>query len=105
MTPFQRPTSRALPTPLFLPHPSVPRYDSRMVKEHFETAVRGFQRRVPFHPYAAELVSGDRITVDHPEALVLRGGVAVFVSSNGAPAIFDFQSVSQIRAESEFSAA
>jgi hypothetical protein len=42
-----------------------------------------------------ELVSGDRINIDHPEALVIRGGVGVFVSADGAPSIFDLESVSQ----------
>jgi hypothetical protein len=70
-----------------------------MTAEHFQTAIRGFQRRTPFRPYVVELVSGDRINVDHPEALVVRGGVAVFVSAAGAPAVFDLEGVSQIFAE------
>ncbi|MFW6124869.1 MAG: hypothetical protein ACOC46_01865 [Pirellulales bacterium] len=51
--------------------------------------------RRPFHPFAVELVSGDRVQVDHPEAVVLRSGVAVFVSAGGTPA-FDHEGVSQI---------
>jgi len=43
-----------------------------------------------------ELVSGDRFQVDHPEALVLRAGVAVFISAAGAPIIFDHEGVSQV---------
>lgn len=67
-----------------------------MTTEHFQTTIRAFQRRTPFQPYVVELVSGDRITVDHPEALVIRGDVGVFVSSAGAPHIFDHESVSQV---------
>ena len=67
-----------------------------MAPDHFQTTIRGFQRRTPFHQYVVELVSGDRITIDHPEALVIRGGVAVFLSSAGAPSIFDHEGVSQI---------
>jgi hypothetical protein len=52
-----------------------------------------------------ELVSGDRIVVDHPEALVVRGGVGVFVSAAGAPAISDHEGVSQVIASSDESAA
>jgi hypothetical protein len=70
-----------------------------MTAEHFQTAIRGFQRRTPFHPYVVELVSGDRVRVDHPEALVIRGGVAVFLSTVGSPSIFDHEGVSQIFAE------
>ena len=67
-----------------------------MTPEHFQTALRSFQKRTPVQPYFVESVSGDRVRVDHPEALVLRGGVAVFVSAEGAPAIFDHEGVSQI---------
>ena len=67
-----------------------------MTPEHFQTTIRAFQKRVPFHAYFVELVSGDRVRVDHPEALVIRGGVAVFVSADGAPTIFDHEGVSQI---------
>jgi hypothetical protein len=67
-----------------------------MTPEHFQTTIHAFQRRTPFRPYVVELVSGDRITVDHPEALVVRGGVGVFVSSAGAPSIFDHEGVSQV---------
>jgi hypothetical protein len=67
-----------------------------MIPEHFQTVIRAFQRREPFNSYLVELVSGDRVTVDHPEALVMRGGVAVFVDSAGAPAIFDHEGVSQV---------
>ena len=47
-----------------------------------------------------ELVSGDRVEVDHPEALVIRGGVAVFVNAAGAPVIFDHEGVSQVFGDS-----
>ena len=67
-----------------------------MTPEHFQTTIRAFQRRTPFKTYVVELVSGDRVQVDHPEALVLRGGVAVFVSASGEPSIFDYEGVSQI---------
>ncbi|HEY8751359.1 MAG TPA: hypothetical protein VIM11_25485 [Tepidisphaeraceae bacterium] len=67
-----------------------------MTAEHFQTTIRAFQRRTPFQAYLVELVSGDRVRVDHPEALVVRGGVAVFVSADGAPVIFDHEGVSQV---------
>jgi len=76
-----------------------------MTTEHFQTTIRAFQRRAPFQPYFVELVSGDRVRIDHPEALVIRGGVAVFVSADGAPAIFDHEGVSQVIATPADSAA
>jgi hypothetical protein len=76
-----------------------------MTVDHFQTTIRAFQRRTPFQSYVVELVSGDRIQVDHPEALVIRAGVGVFVNATGAPAIFDYEGVSQIFAASGESAA
>ena len=67
-----------------------------MTAEQFETTIRAFQRRTPFQTYLVELVSGDRVQVDHPEALVIRGGVAVFVNAAGAPVIVDHEGVSQV---------
>ena len=71
-----------------------------MTVEHFQITIRAFQRRTPFRAYVVELVSGDRVRFDHPEALVIRGGVGVFVSSAGAPTIFDHEGVSQIFGDS-----
>jgi hypothetical protein len=76
-----------------------------MTSEHFQTTIRAFQNRKPFRPYLVELVSGDRVVVDHPEALVVRGGVGVFVSADGAPVIFDHEGVSQVIGSSGESAA
>jgi hypothetical protein len=67
-----------------------------MTPEHFQTTIRAFQKRAPFQPCFVELVSGDRVRVDHPEALVVRGGVAVFLGADGAPVIFDHEGVSQV---------
>ena len=71
-----------------------------MEAEPFERSLRACQRRNPFRPFTVALVNGDRFQVDHPEALVFRGGVAVFVAANGVPTLFDHQSVSQLVGES-----
>jgi len=44
-------------------------------------------------------VNGDRFQVDHPEALVLRDGVAVFIAAGGVPTLFDHTSVRQLVGE------
>jgi hypothetical protein len=62
----------------------------------FDRSLRAFVRRAPFQPFTVELVSGGRLQVDHPEALVFRNGVAVHFSPEGIPTLFDHQSVSQI---------
>ncbi|MEX0702779.1 MAG: hypothetical protein WD069_11855 [Planctomycetales bacterium] len=67
-----------------------------MTRTNFERTLRAFQRRTPFRPFSVALVNGDRVQVDHPEALVLRSGVAVFISAAGAPTIFDHEGVSEL---------
>ena len=67
-----------------------------MTPEHFQTTIQAFQKRVPFRPYLVEIVSGDRVRADHPEALVIRGGVTVFLTPQGAPVIFDNAGASQV---------
>jgi len=67
-----------------------------MTSKHFERTLRAFQKRAPFRPFIVELVSGDRFQVDHPEALVLRDGVAVFIAAGGKPTLFDHDGVCQI---------
>jgi hypothetical protein len=41
-------------------------------------------------------MSGEHIDVDHPEALVTRGGVAVYLAADGTPTLFDHESVSEV---------
>ncbi len=70
-----------------------------MDASNFERTLRACQRRKPFQPFTVALVNGDRFQVDHPEALVLRDGVAVFIAAGGVPTLFDHESVSQVIAE------
>jgi hypothetical protein len=67
-----------------------------MTAESFEKTIRAFQKRAPFRSFIVERMSGTRVRIDHPEALVLRAGVAVFISSKGAPTLFDHESVAQV---------
>jgi len=70
-----------------------------MVAESFAQALRAFARRRPFKPFTVELVSGDRIRVEHPEALVFRGAVAVYFSPTNEITIFDHEGVAQLTDE------
>lgn len=70
-----------------------------MTLEHFERTLRAFQRRSPFRAFTVALVNGDRFQIDHPEALVLRDGVAVYVAAGGAPMLFDHEGVNQFIGE------
>ena len=71
-----------------------------MTAKNFERTLAAFQHRTPFRPFNVELVSGTSIRVDHPEAMVLRGGVAVFIAADGIPTLFDHEGVSQVLEES-----
>lgn len=67
-----------------------------MTREAFEKSLRAFAKRTPFRPFAVELVSGTRILVDHPEAVMFRGGVAVYFDKTESPSLFDHEGVAQI---------
>jgi hypothetical protein len=67
-----------------------------MTAENFESVLAGLRQRQPFRVFTVELHGGRRFEVDHPGALVVRDGVAVFLSLGGMPIWFDHASVNQI---------
>ena len=70
-----------------------------MTSSAFERSLRAFQRRQPYQPFTVALVNGDRVQVDHPEALVVRGGIAVYIDAAGVPSLFDHEGVSEFVGE------
>ena len=66
-----------------------------MQADNFDQALNAFRRRIPFRPFTVALVSGGRFEVDHPDALVVREGVAVYIGPGGVPVLFDHEGVSQ----------
>jgi hypothetical protein len=70
-----------------------------MTADNFNIALEGLKQRKPFHPFTVELIGGQRFEVDSPGALVVRDGVAVFISPGGMPILFDHESVVQFEAE------
>jgi hypothetical protein len=67
-----------------------------MTAENFDQVLDGLRRLRPFRVFTVELNGGQRFEVDHPEALVVRDGVAVFLAPGGIPIWFDHESVNQI---------
>lgn len=67
-----------------------------MDRDTFDSTLRAFKCRKPFQPFRIALVDGDRLEVDHPDALAFRDGVALFAGPGGIPAVFDHEGVSQI---------
>jgi hypothetical protein len=72
-----------------------------MTAEHFDKTLLAYQKRRPFRSFSVHFVSGDPIDVDHPEAMVIRGGVGVYVSAAGVPTLFDHENVSEVVGETE----
>jgi hypothetical protein len=62
----------------------------------FEKTLQTYQKRKPFRSYRVRFVDGEYIDVDHPEALVLRGTVAVFFAADNTPTLFDHEGVSAV---------
>jgi hypothetical protein len=67
-----------------------------MTAENFDKLLEALSQRKPFRVFTVELTGGHRFEVDHPRAIVIRDGVAVFLAPGGIPIWFDHESVSQI---------
>jgi hypothetical protein len=67
-----------------------------MTAEDFDRVLEGLRQRTPFQVFTVELQGGQRFEVDHPGALVIRDGVAVFLAPGGVPIWFDHDSVVQL---------
>jgi hypothetical protein len=67
-----------------------------MTADNFTSVLEGLRQLQPFHVFTVELHGGRRFEVDHPGALVVRDGVAVFLAPGGVPIWFDHDSVNQI---------
>jgi hypothetical protein len=54
-----------------------------MDRDAFDSTIRTFKHRTPFRPFTVAMVSGERLEVDHPDALAVRDGVGMFVGPGG----------------------
>ena len=67
-----------------------------MDAEAFEKSLRAFAKRAPFRPFVVELVSGSTLLIEHPEALIFRSRVAVYVDKDNEITILDNEGVSNM---------
>jgi hypothetical protein len=67
-----------------------------MTTDNFDRVLLALNERQPFQVFTVELHGGKRFEVDHPRAMVVRDGVAVFLAPGGVPIWFDHDSVNQI---------
>ena len=69
---------------------------SLMVAETFDKILRAFCKRKPFRAFTVQLVSGDRIRIEHPEALLFRSGTGIYLDPDGDWTFFDNEGVAQV---------
>ena len=67
-----------------------------MDRDTFDSTIRAFKHRIPFRPFTLALINGDRLEVDHADALAVRDGVGLFAGPGGVPVVFDHEGVSQV---------
>lgn len=67
-----------------------------MDRDNFDASLRTFKHRSPFRPFTLAMVNGDRLEVDHPDALAFRDGMALYFAPGGVPVLFDHDGVSQL---------
>ena len=67
-----------------------------MDRETFTETIRALKHRTPLKPFTVATVSGSRYEVDHPEAIIVRDGLAIFVGPGRVPVIFDNEGVSEV---------
>jgi hypothetical protein len=67
-----------------------------MHRDTFDSTIRTFKHRMPFHSFTIAMVNGDRLKVDHPDALAVRDGVGLFAGPGEVPMVFDHEGVRQM---------
>ena len=67
-----------------------------MDRDTFDQTIRAFKHRKPFRPFTVAMQNGDRLEVDHPDALAIRDGIALFAGPGRVPSIFDNEGVNRI---------
>jgi hypothetical protein len=67
-----------------------------MTTENLDRGLRAFCRRRPFQDFLIEFHSGDRLQINHPEAVARFHDFLVFRSPQSRYRIFDSSSVNQL---------
>ena len=62
----------------------------------FTDTILAYKRRVPFHPFTIVTAAGRQHEVDHQDAIIVKGGVAMFLAPGNIPHIFDAETISEI---------
>ena len=77
-----------------------------MEHRSFANSIAALVRRKPFKPFTIKFVDGDKLLVEHPEAVRYQGqGTAVFFGKKGELTLFDHDGVARIAQHSRSGAA
>lgn len=66
-----------------------------MTVENFDALIQTLCEHRPFKLFTIELNTGERIEIDHPQAINYRNGFATFITPGGKPMWFDHESVNK----------
>lgn len=64
--------------------------------EDFEQKIKRFLHAQPFRPFIVELQNGSKVTIEHPEAVLVRYDTAVYIAPDKEFSIFDADAVTRI---------
>ncbi len=67
-----------------------------MQREEMESELRTRRWAVPKKPYVIELINGERIEIDDPEAVAFDGGAGGFINAQGEPIDFECEEIVRI---------
>jgi hypothetical protein len=67
-----------------------------MTEAHLGQLLTELRDQQPFRVFKVTLLNGRRFEVDHPNALIVREGVAVFLAPGGIPIYFDHDGVNEV---------
>lgn len=67
-----------------------------MYTVNFQKTLGELAKQSPFRPFVVELMNGQRVVVDHPEALAFRDTRAIFIGKDGDAHYFDSEGVNRI---------
>jgi len=69
--------------------------ENPMSVENFQSLLLAFLTRKPFRVFTVELHNGNRFEIDHPHAVSMRDGFAIFSAPGPVPIYFDNEGVVQ----------
>ena len=67
-----------------------------MKMDEFDLTVETLKGVRPYRPFTIVLMNGDRYEIDHPGAISIREGFAIYIAPGKVPIYFNHDGVNQI---------